>query len=116
MGSSRDESVTGRPRVTARPDGVRVSVHVQPRARRPGIDGVHGDALRVRVTAAPVDGAANDAVITTLATALDRPRSALRVVAGHTARAKVVEIDGITPDDIHRLVPGAQAHSTASGA
>ena len=104
----------GAPRVTARPGGVRVSVHVQPRARRPGIDGVHGEALKVRVAAAPVDGAANEAVLATLAAALQVPRTALRVVAGHSARAKVVEIDGVTAAAVLRLV--APTHSTASGA
>jgi uncharacterized protein (TIGR00251 family) len=101
------------PRVTARPGGVRVSVHVQPRARHPGIDGLHGDALRVRVTAAPVDGAANDAVIATIAAALGRPRGAVRVVAGHSARAKVLEIDGCDVTEVLALVH--PPHSTASG-
>lgn len=107
-------AAAGAPRVTTRPGGLRVSVHVQPRARRPGIDGLHGEALRIRVAEAPVDGAANDAVLATLAAALQVPRAALRVVAGHRARAKVVEIDGVTTAEVLRLV--APGHSTASGA
>jgi hypothetical protein len=58
-------------------------VHVQPRSKRTGIDGMHGDALRVRVNAPPVDGAANDAVIELLSVALGVPKRAVSVVAGH---------------------------------
>lgn len=101
-------------RVTARPGGVRLSVQVQPRARRPGVDGIHGDALRVRVAAAPVDGAANEAVVATLAGALGVPRGAVRVIAGQTARAKVIDVDGVSVEAVRRLA--RPDHSTASGA
>ncbi len=79
-------------RVTPVAGGVRFAVHVQPRARRPGVDGLHGDALRLRVSAPPVEGEANAAVIETLADLLDVPRRAVTIVAGGTARAKVVEV------------------------
>lgn len=81
--------------VTARDAGVRFAVHVQPRAKRPGIDGTHGDALRVRVQAPPVDGAANDAVIAVIADALGVPRRAVRIAAGLSGRQKLVDVDGI---------------------
>lgn len=81
--------------VTARDAGVRFAVHVQPRAKKPGIDGTHGDALRVRVQAPPVDGAANDAVIAVIAEALDVPRRAVRIAAGLSGRQKLVDVDGI---------------------
>lgn len=81
--------------VTARDAGVRFAVHVQPRAKKPGIDGTHGDALRVRVQAPPVDGAANDDVIAVIADALGVPRRAVRIAAGLSARQKLVDVDGI---------------------
>ncbi len=81
--------------VTARDAGVRFAVHVQPRAKKPGIDGTHGDALRVRVQAPPVDGAANDAVIAVIADALGVPRRAVRITTGLSGRQKLVDVDGI---------------------
>lgn len=81
--------------VNARSGGVRFAVHVQPRAKKPGIDGTHGDALRVRVQAPPVDGAANDDVIAVIAAALGVPARAVHIAAGHTARQKLVDVDGV---------------------
>ena len=81
--------------VTQRGAGVRFAVHVQPRAKKPGIDGTHGDALRVRVHAPPVEGAANDDVVAVIAEALGVPARAVHIAAGHTARQKLVDVDGI---------------------
>ena len=74
---------------------MRFGIHVQPRSSRSGIDGLHGDALRVRVNAPPVDGAANEAVVEVLAKALGVPRRAISIVAGHGSRSKVVEVSGV---------------------
>lgn len=91
-------------RITARPDGaLRFAVRVQPRASRAAIEGLHGDALRVRVTAPPVDGAANEAVVALLAEALGVPRSAVRVVAGASGRRKVVEVSGAAAEALASL-------------
>ena len=67
--------------------------------------------LKVRVSAAPADGAANTAVITLIAKALKRPRSAVRITAGDTARIKRLEIDGAGPEDI-RLAFGNPPDAT----
>ena len=75
--------------------GVRIRLRVQPRASRTEVAGVHGDALRVRVGAPPVDGAANEAVVRLIAERLDVPLSAVRLVQGATGRTKVVTVDGI---------------------
>ena len=81
--------------VTERDGAVRFAVRVQPRSSRIGVDGVHGDALKVRVHAPPVDGAANEAVVDVLAKALGVARRAVRIVAGESSRSKVVEVTGI---------------------
>ncbi len=81
--------------VTPRGDGVRFAIHVQPRSKKPGIDGTHGDALRVRVHAPPVEGAANDAVVALLADALGVPPRAVHIAAGQSGRQKLVDVDGV---------------------
>ncbi len=92
--------------VVEREAAVRFGVRVQPRASRTEIAGLHGDALKVRVHAPPVDGAANDAVVDLLADRLRVARSRVRVVAGQTSRTKVVEVDGVGAQAIHALIAG----------
>jgi uncharacterized protein len=71
--------------------------------------GRHGDAWKVRVGAAPERGRANDALIDLLAERLSVPRRDVRIVAGHGARDKVVELDGIAEDEtLRRLQNGAR--------
>lgn len=74
---------------------LRFRVRLLPRAARSSVDGVVDGTLRVRVTAPPVDGAANDALVRLLAAELAIPRAAVRIVAGTGARSKVVALDGI---------------------
>ncbi|HVZ76438.1 MAG TPA: DUF167 family protein [Gemmatimonadaceae bacterium] len=83
-------------------DAVRVHVRVQPRAARTEFAGMLGEAIKVRLQAPPVDGAANDALLALFADALRVPRRAVRLVSGHAGRAKVVEIDGVTADAVRR--------------
>jgi len=90
-------------RLEVRGSAVRVSVHVQPRAARSEIVGLHGAALKVRLQAPPVDGAANEALVTLLAERLGVARRAVRVVAGTSSRAKTVEVDGTTEDAVRAL-------------
>jgi hypothetical protein len=59
------------------------------------IDGLHGEALKVRLAAPPVDGEANEALVRFLADALDRPRRAVRLTSGAGSRRKTVEVSGI---------------------
>ena len=63
-------------------------------------------ALRVRVAAPPVDGAANASLIRLLAAALGVPPSTIRIVAGESGRRKVVEVDGLAPAVLKSLWPG----------
>jgi uncharacterized protein (TIGR00251 family) len=94
--------------VQERGGGVRFAVRVQPRASRSAVDGVHGDALRVRLAAPPVDGAANEALVALIAEALGVRQRAVRIVAGHTSRSKVVEVDGVGAEQVRRLAAGLE--------
>jgi uncharacterized protein (TIGR00251 family) len=71
-------------------------IKVQPRASRGGIEGVLGQELKVRVTAPPVDSAANEALLELLAECLDCPKNAVAILRGQTARHKVVLVRGRT--------------------
>ena len=83
---------------------VRFAVHAQPRASRSEIVGLHGDALKVRLAAPPVDGAANEALVELIARSLDVPRRAVRIAAGASSRAKTVEVEGVDAAAVLRLV------------
>lgn len=73
----------------------RLVVHVVPRAKRTEVVGRHGDALKIKLKAPPVDGAANAELVRFVAEQLDIPRSAVTITAGHTARRKTLEIAGV---------------------
>lgn len=87
---------------------VRFSVRVQPRASRDEVSGVHGDALKIRLAAPPVDGAANDALVNFLSTLFVVPRRAVRILAGESSRSKLIEIDGVTARAIHDVAGGVE--------
>ena len=84
------------------PGGSRMRLRVHAAARRTGVEGAHGRALRVSVSAAPEKGRANEAVEQLLASALGLAASDVRVVAGHTSRDKTVEIADLPPDEVRR--------------
>lgn len=92
----------------------RLQIRVQPGARRNGFAGWYGDLPRVAVTAPPVDGAANDAVLVVVAAALGLRPSQLRLLSGHTSRTKRLEVDGLDAADIEARIlnanprPGAE--------
>ena len=64
---------------------------------------MHGEALKVRLAAPPVDGAANEALVALLAEELGVPRRSIRIVAGGSARSKLVQVDGIESGAVERL-------------
>jgi uncharacterized protein (TIGR00251 family) len=70
------------------PSGISFKIRVQPKSSRNRIDGTQGDALKLKVTAPPVDGAANKACIELLAKALGVPKSCLEITSGHAGRNK----------------------------
>jgi uncharacterized protein (TIGR00251 family) len=82
----------------------RLNLRVTPRASKNALEGFRGDALIVRVTAPPVDSAANEAVIELLARALDIPKRQITITRGSTGRNKVVDIDGVSRDQLISLL------------
>ena len=76
-------------------ESVRISVYVQPRASKTAIAGMHDGAIKIRLAAPPVDGAANTALIEFIAERVGVARSRVRLVSGASARRKVVEIEGV---------------------
>src|SRR5262249_2662574 len=80
--------------------GVRFVIRVQPPGPRDQIVGLIGNAVKVQVTAAPVEGAANEAVVTLLARWLAVPRRAVAIVRGQTARDKLVEVASDRPAEL----------------
>jgi uncharacterized protein (TIGR00251 family) len=81
--------------IQATPDGVIVSVRVIPRAGKSGVAGTRGGALLVRLTAPPVEGAANAELIQVLASALGVPKRMVSIVSGEHARQKRVHVAGM---------------------
>jgi uncharacterized protein (TIGR00251 family) len=83
---------------------VRLRVRVIPRARHEGLAGERDGALLVRVTAPPVEGRANDAVCRVIARALGVAPGRVEVVRGHSAREKMLAIDGVEEDAARRAL------------
>ncbi len=90
--------------ITASPDGILIDVRVIPRAGRSQIAGMRGDALLVRLGAAPVDGAANEELVEVLAGALRVPRRHITLIAGERSRSKRVRVRGMTVEEATRLL------------
>jgi uncharacterized protein (TIGR00251 family) len=81
-------------------DGVLLSVKLQPRASANEIGDALGNELRIKVTAPPVDAAANEALVKLLAQHLDCPRNRVELVRGHTSRHKTIKLHGLAPEDV----------------
>ena len=82
--------------------GVSIRVYVAPRSSSNKVVGVHNGAVKVALTAPPVEGAANKALVEFLAKTLGIPRGTVRLVSGDTSRNKVVQVEGIHPGDVMR--------------
>jgi uncharacterized protein (TIGR00251 family) len=78
----------------------RVSIYVQPRASKTMLAGMHDGCVKVRLAAPPVDGAANAALIEFIADSLKVAKSRVRIVSGETSRRKVVEVDGVSAEQL----------------
>ncbi|MDB6064318.1 MAG: hypothetical protein JWR26_526 [Pedosphaera sp.] len=88
------------------PDGLLLSVKLQPRASANAIGQPLGDELRIKVTAPPVNAAANEALLRLLADTLDCARGQVELVRGHTSRHKSIKLRGVSlADALAKLVP-----------
>ena len=82
---------------------VTLSVHAQPGAKRTGFAGLHGEAIKIRLAAPPVDGKANVTLTAFLADYLGVPKAAVTILAGESSRHKVVWIQAAREDALQRL-------------
>jgi uncharacterized protein (TIGR00251 family) len=90
--------VVTRPELTAVHDGVILTVHAQPNAQRTEIVGRHGDALKIRLAAAPIDDRANEALIVLIATTFGLNRSDVSIRSGGSSRRKRLVLRGVDVD------------------
>ena len=83
---------------------ITLSIRIQPRASKNEIVTMESGGIKIRLTAPPVDGAANEALVKFLATTLSIPKSHVEIVSGHTSREKVVRITGIGDSEVRRVL------------
>ncbi len=91
------------------PDGITFKVRVQPRAKMNTVVGLLGDALKIKLTAPPVDGAANMMCLKFLAGLLNIPKSALEIVSGKTGREKMIRLTVLKQEDIAPVIARLKA-------
>lgn len=85
----------------------RVTVKVHPRAKRTRITGLLGEAYKLDLAAPPVDGKANEECVRFFAELAHVPRSRVRIVTGSTGRTKVIEINGVSPEELQASLAAA---------
>ena len=90
----------------AQAGGTLLAVKLQPRASKNEIGAPLGDELKIKVTAPPVDAAANEALVKFLAEKLDCPRGKVELVRGHTSRHKTIMVHGFRPDEVFQKLSG----------
>jgi uncharacterized protein (TIGR00251 family) len=77
-------------------DGITIEVKVEPRSSRKGISGIMENVVRVKLTAPPVGGEANEQLIEVMSEATGARKSDIRIVRGHSSKKKVIEIRGVS--------------------
>ena len=96
-----ESAVTPWLQITGKGD-LQITVHVQPGAKTTSCAGIHGDALKIRLHAPPVDGKANQALIAWLAKTLGCPQSTIELIRGQTSRRKTLNISTSHADALSR--------------
>jgi hypothetical protein len=90
------------------PQGATFHVKVHPRARKNAITGQLGDALKLALTAPPLEGRANDACIAFFAELLNVPRSSVTIAAGQCSRTKMIRVAGLSAAQVAERLPKAE--------
>ena len=85
-------------------DAVVLTLHIQPGAKKTEVVGLHGEALKIRLAAPPVDGKANAALIAFIAAKVGAGRTAVALVSGDTSRAKRVSVSGMDVDVVRKAL------------
>ena len=91
------------------PDGITFSVRVQPRAKKNAIAGELGDALKLSLTAPPVEGRGNEACIEFFANLLKVSRSSVTIASGESSRRKIIRVMGLSPKEVQERLYGKLA-------
>jgi hypothetical protein len=89
------------------PQGATFQVKVHPRAKKSAITGTVGDALKLALTAPPLEGRANEACIAFFAELLNVPRSSVTIAAGQTGRNKLIRVAGVTAAQVEQRLSSA---------
>lgn len=97
------------------PDGVVLRIHVQPGAGRSAVVGRHGDALKVRVAAPPVEGRANEATRALLADALSVPADDVELTSGQSSRSKRFRLKGVDAEEADKRLRVALDEAKTTG-
>ena len=84
--------------------GAQFALRVQPRSSRNAITGVIGDAVKLAITAPPVDGKANQAVVDYLAKLFSVPKSSITILSGESGRNKLIAVRGLTAEQVRKLL------------
>jgi uncharacterized protein (TIGR00251 family) len=87
-------------KITGTEEGAAFPVHVIPRASANCVAGIHGEAIKIRLTAPPVEGAANQALIKFLSRKLGVSKNRIEIISGITSRNKIVRVIGLTPEQL----------------
>ena len=90
--------------LTETPEGTVLNVKAQPRSSKAGVDGFVGDAVKVRVKCAPVDGKANKELVETLAVAFGLPKTRVVFKSGETSKQKRILLSGVSADEVRKVV------------
>jgi uncharacterized protein len=90
-------------------DGAILTVHLQPKSSRTEFAGLHGNALRVRVAAPPIEGAANEALRAFLASSFGLPKRSVTIRSGSVSRHKRILLQGVSAQTVRRVLGLEQA-------
>ena len=90
--------------VSTSDEGILLRLHIQPRASKSEVAGTHGDCLKIRLKAPPVEGKANSELIKFLSKLLGLPKNNIEIISGHASRRKTVKLAGITKEKLIKIL------------